>query len=286
MDNVSSKFDDSLSAVSSHTIDDLPNGVNYSKANRFLRGLGHALIWAQFGIAAPILTLALPLLYVLPISHSRKTIIVRKVISKSCMFYINSMRTLHLMTYSITPSPTITEKGRLIIANHPSLLDAFLILGMCPNLCCIAKESLWRNPYTALLVRMADYIRNDTEDFIEQAQKRLDNGENILIFPEGTRNLYDDQLDFKRGAANIAILAECDILPILIKVTPRAMQKGEKPYSIPPTAPHFSLDVLPLIHTREHIDNHAHKPRQYRQLTNYLKAFYKPLLSSRSSLKH
>jgi len=251
----------------------------YSKLNRFLRGIGHGLIWALFGIGAPILNLALFALYFLPLARSRKIHLTRRAISFSCRFYLNSMRNLGLMTYTIKPEPTVKAKGKLIIANHPSLLDAFFILGMCPNLCCIAKEALWKNPYTAFIVRMADYIHNGTDDFIEQAKQRLDQGENILIFPEGTRNAYDDQLDFKRGAANIAILTGCDILPILIQCYPRAMQKGEKPYSIPPTAPTFSFTCLPLVETKKHIDSNTPKTVQYRRLTRFLKELYRPLLS-------
>ena len=164
----------------------------------------------------------------MPLPAERKKVWIRHIISHSCMFYLNTMRFFRLMTYTIQPEPTINPKGKLIIANHPSLLDAFFILGMCKNLCCITKSALWKNPFTASIVRMADYIPNNSEDFIEQAKRRLDAGENILIFPEGTRNLYDDQLDFKRGAANIAILANCDIVPIVIHCHPRAMQKGEK----------------------------------------------------------
>lgn len=261
------------------------NPVSYSKLNRAWRALGTAFCWALFGIGAPLLSLALPLIYFAPTTAQRKKILIRSAISKSCMFYLNTMKNLGLMRYTMTPAPTIKAKGKLIIANHPSLLDAFFILGMCPNLCCIAKEALWKNPYTALIVRMADYIHNGTDDFIEQARTRLDAGENILIFPEGTRNLYDDQLDFKRGAANIAILADCDILPILIECYPRAMQKGEKCYSIPPIAPLFAFTALPVIKTQGHIDTQTPKTVQYRQLTRSLKEMYRPLLSKRPAVQ-
>jgi len=280
VDNISGKFNDTLGEARNRQPVSDRQEKDYSRLNRLLRGFGHAIIWALFGVAAPILTLGLLALYALPIERSHKTTLTRKAVSLSCLFYLNSMRNLGLMSYTIKPETTIKAKGKLIIANHPSLLDAFFILGMCPNLCCIAKGSLWKNPYTAVIVRMADYIHNGTDDFIEQTKRRLDKGENILIFPEGTRNQYDDQLDFKRGAANIAILAECDILPILIQCYPRAMQKGEKPYSIPPIAPLFSFTTLPVIETVKHIDINAPKTVQYRQLTQHFKNIYKPLLST------
>jgi 1-acyl-sn-glycerol-3-phosphate acyltransferase len=185
------------------------------------------------------------------------------------------MSSLRLLSYSIKPAPQISTSGKLIIANHPSLLDALFILSMCKNLCCITKSALWKNPFTASIVRMADYIPNDCNDFITEAKKRLLRGENILIFPEGTRNHYDDQLDFKRGAANIAILSQCNIIPVIIKCSPRAMQKGEKFYSLPIVAPHFFFDVLSTIEIKKHINNDSSKTLQYRRLTHYLVELYR-----------
>ncbi len=268
-----------------NNIESLPLGAKSHPANTLYRALGTALCYALFGLGAPVVSIILPLISIMPVSPSQKKQWTRAIISKSCMFYLNTMKALSLLTYSIKPTATIAPKGKIIIANHPSLLDAFFILGMCNNLCCITKSTLWKNPFTALIVRMADYIPNNCEDFIQQAQKRLNNGENILIFPEGTRNYYDDQLDFKRGAANLAILTESDIVPILIKCTPRAMQKGEKFYSIPAIAPLFSFDVLKTIETKKHIKMDSPKTLQYRQLTRYLIDLYRPHLTKTELLK-
>ena len=185
------------------------------------------------------------------------------------------------MRYVIKPDKKINPRGKLIIANHPTLLDAFFILGMCDNLCCITKSTLWKNPFTATIVRTADYISNDSEDLIEQAKKRLHAGENLLVFPEGTRNQYDTQLDFKRGAANIAVLANCGIVPIVIHCTPRAMQKGEKWYAIPPVAPLFTIETFPAVEIQHHIDLLVPRTLQYRRLTRYLREFYRSHLSPR-----
>jgi len=266
-------------------MDSLPSGTKSHRANTLYRALGTAFCYALFGLGAPIVSIVLFIANAIPVSRTDKKRWTRAIISKSCMFYLNTMKTLNLLRYSIRPTSTITPKGKIIIANHPSLLDAFFILGMCNNLCCITKSALWKNPFTALIVRMADYIPNDSEDFISEAKKRLNQGENILIFPEGTRNYYDDQLDFKRGAANIAILTESDIVPILIKCAPRAMQKGEKFYSIPAVAPLFSFDVLKTIETKKHIKADSPKTLQYRQLTRYLIGLYRPHLTKSERLK-
>jgi 1-acyl-sn-glycerol-3-phosphate acyltransferase len=244
------------------------------------RVIGTAFCYLLFGLGALVLSIALSLVKIMPIKKDVKRQWTRSVISQGCIFLLNTTKYLGLLSYSMKPTPKISPRGKLIIANHPSLLDALFILGMCKNLCCIAKSALWKNPFTASLVRMADYIPNNSNDFIAETKQRLERGENILIFPEGSRNSYDNQLAFKRGAANIAILTESDIVPILIKCSPRAMQKGEKLYNIPTTAPLFSFEVLPTIETKKHIRIGSPKTLQYRQLTNYLIETYRPHLTT------
>ena len=268
--------------ASTHHPSEAPIAPKSHPLNRLWRWLGTSLCYLQFGVCTLILSLVFSLLSLLPSPTERKKNWIRATVSRSCRFYLNTMSSLGLIRYSIQPEHRIQPQGKLIIANHPTLLDAFFILGMCDNLCCITKSALWKNPFTAAIVRMADYIANDSEDFIEQAQQRLNAGESLLIFPEGTRNHYDHQLDFKRGAANIALRAQCELLPMVIHCRPRAMQKGEKWYRTPASVPHFSLETLAAIRPQEHINTQAPITLQYRQLTAYLREFYRPLLTTGS----
>jgi 1-acyl-sn-glycerol-3-phosphate acyltransferase len=248
--------------------------------NNSWRIFATGLSFSVFGLGALTLGFIFLTVNLLPWHSSSKQRWIRKSISKACSGYINSMKMLGLLTYSFTPEATITDGGKIIIANHPTLLDAVFVMSMCDNLCCITKRALWSNLSTASLIRMAGYIRNDATDFIEQATTKLKNNENLLIFPEGTRNTEDSQLEFKRGAANIAILSGCDIIPVVICCKPRTLQKHEKWYQIPATVPHFSIATLDTIRTADLIDTKLLRTRQYRALTNELKNLYKQHLSS------
>ena len=44
----------------------------------------------------------------------------------------------------------------------------------------------------------------------------LDNGNNVLIFPEGTRTPRFSRNIYQKGAARIALYAGCDVLPVFI----------------------------------------------------------------------
>jgi len=211
----------------------------------------------------------------LPITNARKQIWVRAFIRSGCAFFVVVMRTMGLLSLSVRRSSTGQVVGHIIVANHPTLLDAVFLIAEFNNVCCIVKQGLWRNPLTVIVVSLAGYIPNSSEQLVELAEKKLKAGENILIFPEGTRSKSgDEQLQFKRGAANIAIVTSSPILPVLIQCSPPTLQKGEKWYQVPGSPPRFTLMIGSAINISDCIDISRPRTVQYRHLTRYLKAYY------------
>ena len=123
--------------------------------------------------------------------------------------------------------------GRVIVANHPSLLDIVLLIGLIPNSLCLAKKELLKNPIMHNIVKYL-YIINDVdlEEFQKETKEALENGFNIIIFPTGTRTLPEEELKIHKGSAQIAINANVDIIPITIKADYPVLIKN-----------HFPLDV-------------------------------------------
>src|SRR5262245_7108355 len=84
--------------------------------------------------------------------------------------------------------PLADERGLVIVANHPSLLDALMLVAQLPRSACVMKASLMRNPLLAPAARLARYIRNDTpRQLIKLAIDDLKAGGQLVLFPEGTR---------------------------------------------------------------------------------------------------
>ncbi len=216
-------------------------------------------------------------LAILPIDKQSKQLKLRKSIKMLCRFYVDFMQFVGLMTYQVKVDKQIINKpiqGHLVISNHSMLIDALFILAYVDDLCCVVKHQLTINPFTRLVVSLAGYVSNSSEDFIEQAMAKLAAGENLLIFPEGTRNTYDTQLEFKRGAANIAVISQCSVLPILILPKPRALQRGEKWYQLPTkkSVIHFHID--PPLTLSNCIDTSKPRTHQYRRLTEFWSEYY------------
>ena len=76
--------------------------------------------------------------------------------------YIWLLDVIGLGRFDITALDALRGAGPLILAvNHPGLLDALMVLSRLPNVTCIFKASLMRNPLWGAGARLAGYIRND-----------------------------------------------------------------------------------------------------------------------------
>ena len=120
--------------------------------------------------------------------------------------------------------------GKVIVANHPSLLDIVILIGLIPNCLCLAKKELLKNPIMHNIVKHL-YIINDIdiENFQKETKTALENGFNIIIFPTGTRTLPNEELKIHKGSAQIAINANVDIVPITIKADYPILIKNHYP---------------------------------------------------------
>lgn len=137
------------------------------------------------------------------------------------------------------------DQGALWLCNHPSLIDYVIVCALVPNLNCMVKGSLWRNKFLGATIRAAEYIPNDASDALEQCQRSLAQGENILIFPEGTRTptVQNQPLTLKRGAANIALRCQANVRFFHITQEPRFLTKEQKWYYVPPRTSCYTVTV-------------------------------------------
>lgn len=134
----------------------------------------------------------------------------------------------------------------LAIANHPSLIDVLLITATLPNLCCVLKGDLHYNPLFTLLIKNLDYLPNsDPELMLEEAQARLQAGEQLLIFPEGTRTEPNRPLNFRMGAAELAVRSGVPVLPITLHSNSRYLSKGYPWYRWPSGRLRYQLELGP-----------------------------------------
>ncbi len=93
----------------------------------------------------------------------------------------------------------------ILIANHPSLLDAVIFLAKVPNTICVMKASLLDNPLLGAAARLAGFIRNaDPFSLLAYAKEAVGEDANLLLFPEGTRTTKHGQIALNQSPALLA----------------------------------------------------------------------------------
>lgn len=111
-------------------------------------------------------------------------------------------------------------RGAIVAANHPGLLDAVFLISRVPRAVCIMRAGLMRNWAFAGCARLADYVTNDRgADSIRRCREKLAAGENLLIFPEGTRTRAGAPgvNRFKTGFALTSVVSGAPIHAVIIE---------------------------------------------------------------------
>lgn len=119
------------------------------------------------------------------------------------------------------------EDGLVIAPNHPTMLDAVLLISRLPRVVCITKASLWDNPFLGGGIRLAAYIRNDAPlPMIRRAAAAVQGGRQLMIFPEGSRTEQAVVDDFHRSFAVIARATRAPVQTVLIEADSLYLRKG------------------------------------------------------------
>jgi len=208
----------------------------------FVTGIAFAL----FSLGGLVMTVAyFPLLNLIVRNREKRASVVQLTIHRAFRWYIWIVKTIGVLSIDVENAEYLRGlKGTLIIANHPTLLDTVFLMGQMNKAQCIVKHELWNNFFLGGVMRAADYVRNDQDPakLIDDCVAVLERGDNLIIFPEGTRTRPDEILGkLQRGVANVALSSSAPILPVVIHCNHTTLAKGEPWYRIPPTKLAFKI---------------------------------------------
>ncbi len=163
-----------------------------ASARRLLRAVHRplALLLGHGGLAV-ILIIWLPLVLVLlPLPRERRQRTMRRLIHHAMRAYRHWLRWIGALHFETRSLDALRDAPPgVIIANHPSLLDALVVLSHVPEVVCVMRAGILRNPFFALPARLAGYLPND--DAVEMmlgARQAIRDGSHVLLFPEGSRS--------------------------------------------------------------------------------------------------
>jgi 1-acyl-sn-glycerol-3-phosphate acyltransferase len=129
------------------------------------------------------------------------------------------------------PRPAPPRGKTVVVSNHESNADPFLISLLPWEMKWLAKASLFKVPFVGWGMWLAGdipVVRGDVASgrgALEDCARWLDRGVPVLIFPEGTRSSTGELLPFRDGAFRLAIETGADVLPIAVAGTARSLPK-------------------------------------------------------------
>lgn len=257
-----------------------------SRIDKYWRIIATGICFSLFGIGALCLTFVIfPTLTFTAKNAKQREIRVQLIIQRSFLLFCKTMHYSRAIKYQFDGAELLREDHNcLIVANHPSLIDYVLIASQLPQCDCIVKAALWHNPFIRGIVRAAGYIPNrEPEVFLDDCSEKLNSGNILLVFPEGTRTTPGVQSKLQRGAAQIAVRSESDVRIVHISVAPSFLTKEAKWYEVPDVRPFFHVQVKEKVTIASFIEEADSLPSAARNFNRFLDTALYPINEFNSS---
>ncbi len=123
------------------------------------------------------------------------------------------------------------DAAYVMVANHQSLLDILVLFRLFAHFKWVSKAENFRVPCIGWNMTLNRYIKlrrgdkNSIAHMMEACARTLQQGNSVMMFPEGTRSVDGRLRDFKHGAFTLAQSAGVPLLPIVLHGTANALPK-------------------------------------------------------------
>jgi long-chain acyl-CoA synthetase len=148
----------------------------------------------------------------------------------------------------------IPNEPCIIVANHRSALDGLTITArlkykIARNTFFFAKEKYWRTKFARFMagknnVLLMD-INKNVKESLQQISHILQQGKNIIIFPEGTRSREKGMKQFKNAFAILSTELKVPVVPVAISGSDRAVFR---PFKLPRFFARICVEFLPPVY--------------------------------------
>lgn len=161
--------------------------------------------------------LILPLMRLVLLSKARFQKYGRRFVSSFFRFFISFMHFLGIVNFEPDNRDNYRYlSSKIIVANHPSLLDVVMIISLVPNADCIVNTYLRHNILSGVVRQFYIINSKNLNSTLNACTESLKKGNCLVIFPEGTRTPRTGKAILKKGAARIALASGCNIVPVHI----------------------------------------------------------------------
>lgn len=254
----------------------------WQRFNHSYRILATGFCFSIFGLGGLVLSLLVfPVQRLLIRDAVQRRIAARYTVHRSFKFFIALMRLTGVFYFEFPGKAELAaSRGKILIANHPSLIDVVALISLLPKADCVVKAQLFRNPFMRGVIQSTGYLTNaDPDLLLQDCSESLKSGNTLIIFPEGTRTTPGSAQLFQRGAANIALRSGCSFLACLIQCKPTTLTKQEAWYQVPAQRPTLKIEVLQEFDIQPFLQQES-TSLAARQLSRQLESFYHQVMKS------
>lgn len=216
-------------------------------------------------ICLTISLLAVPMRVILPRVLSKR--IGRKLIARTFRAYLRLLVLMGACRFDLEELDALQGGPAMIIApNHPSLLDAVMILSRLPDAACIMKADIVNSVFFGAGARLAGYIRNTPlRTMVQLAVADLHQGSHLLLFPEGTRTTRFPVGPVQGTAGLIAKRAGVPVQTVFIETNSGFLGKGWSVLWTPRMPITYRVRLGKRFEPPQHIAHFACELEQYFQ---------------------
>jgi 1-acyl-sn-glycerol-3-phosphate acyltransferase len=262
--------------------DSLPTRTSRFKrlTSRGWRILATGFAFVEAGILSLLLAASASGLHVLPGDRERAELRAQRGIHWLTRFYLGGLSLLGAFRVRCSDREKLQRPGILVVANHPTLLDAWALMSQMPQADCIVKERYYKNFFLGGAARGAGFIPSrEGPDLVDECVDRLRRGRTLIVFPEGTRSPKGQIGPFARGAAHIALRSGCDPIPVTLRCNPATLFHGQAWWDVPYSTPILTLTVGDPIPIKDVVNTEMSRGRAARELTTYFREYFEGQLA-------
>ena len=208
-----------------------------------LRVLITGICFLLFSVGSGISAITiLPFIRLTSANEMERQVRTRSFVHKSFRRMFRFVDLAGLCTLRVRGADTAAPKPPFVlIANHPSLIDVVALLAAVEGAGVIVKQAVVNSALIGSVARAANYLPAPAPGgnvvgiapLVERMVQRLEAGESLIIFPEGTRSPIGGVHRFRRGAFEAAARAGVPVWPALIQTSEATLRSHQSWWEVP-----------------------------------------------------
>lgn len=150
--------------------------------------------------------------------------------------------------YEVRGIENLPQNGALIACKHQSAWDTAIFLSLRPSTAYVVKKELIKIPFYGPVVERT-HISVDRaggasalKKMVHDVKSSLENGANVVIFPEGTRSIIGKPGTYHSGIAALYTRTEQPVIPVAVN---SGLYWGRRSFIKRPGT--IIIDILPAI---------------------------------------